>query len=64
MDDLYSLLCVAYYFVIGTLPWIDYIERLHETGAHPGKNFYKKDTYRKLRLKKRKVFDAKLIETG
>ena len=29
LDDLFSLLCVAYYFVNGTLPWIDYIEKVH-----------------------------------
>ena len=26
LDDLYSLLCVAYYFIEGSLPWIDYVE--------------------------------------
>ena len=30
LDDLYSLLCVAYYFAIGSLPWIDCIEGLHK----------------------------------
>ena len=29
LDDLYSLLCVAYYFVKGTLPWIAYIDLIH-----------------------------------
>ena len=26
LDDLYSLLCVAYFFIEGSLPWIDFIE--------------------------------------
>ena len=30
LDDLYSLLCVSCYFISNTLPWIDYIDRLHK----------------------------------
>ena len=55
LDDIYSLLCVAYYFFVGTLPWIDYIERLP-----CNRNYYVQDTYVKIRLKKREEFDKKL----
>ena len=41
LDDLYSLLCVAYYFVMDKLPWTDYIEELHANYGHDSKrNFY------------------------
>ena len=26
LDDLFSLICVAYFFIEGSLPWLDYIE--------------------------------------
>ena len=29
IDELFSILCVAYYFIFGTLPWIETIEYLH-----------------------------------
>ena len=38
LDDLYSLLCVAFWFMIGSLPWFDYIEELHE--KKKSSNFY------------------------
>ena len=28
VDDLYSLLCVAYFFVFETLPWLDYMNNI------------------------------------
>ena len=65
LDDLYSLLCVAYYFIIGTLPWIEYIEKLHQQFDQNSKyNFYQGGKYKKLRIRKREYFDQKLIETS
>ena len=53
LDDLYSLLCVAHYFIIGTLPWIDYIEKFHsKVNQCPQNNLYRVDRYIKLRVKK------------
>ena len=38
LDDLYSLLCVAYTFVFGKLPWLKKADELSD--ANPEKNMY------------------------
>jgi serine/threonine protein kinase len=43
IDDLYSLLCVAYYFVNKTLPWITYIEE--KNTLNPDLNLYVKENF-------------------
>ena len=68
IDELFSILCVAYYFIFGTLPWIETIEYLHKKQKEKDKschiNYYQRDRYIKLRLKKRDYFDNKLIESS
>ena len=48
IDDLYSLLCVAYYFVNKTLPWIKHIEE--ENMLNPDVNLYEKENFIQIRL--------------
>ena len=49
IDDILSLLYVAYYFIYDTLPWIDFIDTMHEKQfiAHNGINinFYETEPY-------------------
>ena len=42
--DLYSLLCVAYYFIHKTLPWLSFIEDLQK--KNPETNYYQKNRYK------------------
>ena len=30
IDDIYSLFCVAYKYIIGSLPWMEYMRKLKE----------------------------------
>ena len=61
--DLYSLLCVAYYFVNGTLPWIDHIDRLIEQRSDSA-DMYNPSNFIKIRMKMNKEFDKELIAKG
>ena len=62
IDDFYSLLCVAFYFIFDALPWRQYINEYFE--KHQSKEFNKKKVYIKLRHKKGEMFDQELIEKG
>ena len=53
--DLYSLLCVAYAFVHGRLPWIEYISKADKRKCK--KDLYERENYVELRIKKREYFD-------
>ena len=38
LDDIYSLLCVAYMFIYKATPWVKYLE--HKSKKEPGVNWY------------------------
>ena len=61
LDDIYSLLCVAYYFLVGKLPWVDYINRINKRNSY---NYFRKNLYEEIRIKKQELFNKKLIETN
>ena len=61
--DLYSLLCVAYYFVNGTLPWIDHIDRQVEQQSDSA-DLFQPQNFIKIRMKMSKEFDKELIAKG
>ena len=52
--DLFSLLCVAFQFITASLPWLDEIEALNESTDN---NYYEKNQYIELRLKKKDSFN-------
>lgn len=56
--DLYSLLCVAYYFIHKTLPWLSFIEDLQK--KNPETNYYQKNRYKEIRITNRDKFDNQL----
>ena len=62
VDDFYSLLCVAYYFVFETLPWRKVINEYLE--IHRDNVEDKKKLYIKLRKQKKEEFDQELINDG
>ena len=62
VDDFYSLLIVAFYFVFDYLPWRQYINEYFE--KHANEIFDKKRMYIKLRRKKSEEFDHELIENS
>ena len=57
VDDIYSLLCVAYYFVFGTLPWRDKMNNFLDACKDkvPKKDYQK--LYIKMRTKYSEEFD-------
>ena len=61
IDELYSIMCVAYYFIFGSLPWLKTIEYLHDKQQGYDRrhhiNYYQRDRYIKLRENKRQYFD-------
>ena len=61
--DLYSLLCVAYFFVNGSLPWIDHIDRLLDKVGEC-RDLFKPTNFVKIRLKNNPDFDKELITNG
>ena len=62
MDDFYSLLSVAFYFVFDTLPWRSYTNEYFEKRKNLHCN--KKGVYIKIRWKLGEKFDQELIENG
>ena len=59
LDDLYSLVCVAYKFVFGTLPWLERIEK--QQAKNPRMNVYDIRFFSKFRIKYAAEFDAELV---
>ena len=61
--DIFSLVCVAYVFVNGTLPWVLYMNRIAKTIKEPN---YKIDlnTFMHVRTSLRQKFDISLIKQG
>ena len=62
LDDIYSLACVAYMFVFGTLPWLKRVEEL--IAKNPKVNMYDIGYFSQFRIKYQKEFDDKLIQTS
>ena len=62
IDDLYSLLCVAYMFIFNTLPWLKKIEQL--SIKNPRINMYDISYFSKFRVKFQKELDDQLIQTS
>ena len=60
MDDVYSLVCVAYFFAFGSLPWIDAVEKAQEQFQNNGDS-YDRTAYIKLRWAQRHFFNMQLI---
>ena len=55
IDDVYSLVCVAYMFVFGTLPWLKRVEQL--SAKNPRINMYDISYFSKFRVRHAKDFD-------
>lgn len=49
LDDIYSLVCVAYMFVFGTLPWLKRVEEL--SAKNPRVNMYDISYFSQFRIK-------------
>ena len=58
--DIYSLICMAYCFVNGSLPWFDYIDKKARFSNDPG-SFYAEDNFTETRILQNKVFEKELI---
>ena len=55
VDDIYSLLCVAYYFAYGTLPWIEHIDNINQ--ECPEVNMYSFAEFRQMRKRNWRMYD-------
>ena len=65
IDDVYSLFCVAYRFLVGSLPWMEFMRKLKEQSGFIFESDVKeKEFYSSLRQKQEKKFDDELIITG
>ena len=60
IDDIYSLLCVAYKFVNLWLPWEECLEQMYK--AKPDSNIFSTKEVTKLRCQEWKKFDRRLIK--
>ena len=61
IDDLYSLLCVAYRFVFYLLPWEEYITAKHK--KHPErKDLFTFEGISEMRFRKINVFEKALVK--
>ena len=50
IDDVYSLFCVAYRFIIGTLPWMEFMRNLKDQSGFSFESEEKeKEFYRSMR---------------
>lgn len=58
IDDVFSLLCVAYFFINGSLPWLDYIHKENE--VKPKKNTFHKEKFINIRCQYESQFDLAL----
>ena len=56
IDDIYSLLCVAYQFVFDSIPWRDYMNIKHAQDNHANK----RQAYLQIRKDYHKTFDEEL----
>ena len=59
LDDIYSLLCVAYMFVFHSLPWEDHIEEEYEKASDKS-NFFTLEKIMELRFSKLEAFEKTL----
>ena len=59
LDDLFSLLFVAYYFIEGTLPWIDFIAQNSKDQKH---NCDNREKFIAIRIERNKKFQAEINE--
>ena len=60
IDDLYSLLCVAYRFVFHLLPWEEHIQELHK--KDPNQNeIFTFEGVSELRFSKIHIFEKALV---
>ena len=62
IDDLYSLLCVAYKFVFGTLPWLKRAEQIK--ARNPGLKVYQISHFSNFRIEHAREFDDELISNS
>ena len=46
--DVFSLLCVCYYFIEDGLPWTDYADR--KNSQNPNLNLYELETFKEMRI--------------
>ena len=60
VDDFYSLLCVAYHFTYGSLPWREYADKHY--GYDSYKHLNRPKYLVKIRRKKAEDFDGEMIE--
>ena len=59
LDDLFSLLFVAYYFIEGSLPWIDFIA---QNSKGQTQNFDSRENFIAIRIERNKKFQAEINE--
>ena len=65
LDDLYSLLCVAFTIVFGNLPWMEYMQyKLANVQKNEYKKQAEKNSFIRIRTKNANNFDAELIDRG
>ena len=55
LDDIYSLLCVVYYFIHDTLPWIKHLEELSK--ASPDRDLFSFGIFRMQRKEHMEKYD-------
>ena len=58
--DIYSLICLVYFFVNDTLPWLDYIDKKAQLEPEPD-SLYEEQNFSMTRMLKNKDFEKELV---